>query len=202
MEYSGSAELAIAGLAEKVYGAVSQITDKGCVVRLQKRPEGTDTLAEGTQADVTMHISGTVFNAPVEVVSDAGGEIRLHFMAPVRRFQARNDYHLECRLPIIVRTVNPNGCVGAWRIAETFDISVVGLGVHVDPPFRHDGHIEICLRLPGDNRALRTTCRPAYRRVLPDGHVALGLHFSSISGLDKVRLSSFIAESLGAAAAA
>src|SRR5688500_18439824 len=89
MEYSGSAELAFAGLAEKVYGAVSHITDKSCVVRLQQRPEGADTLPVGMQVEVTMHISGPVFNAPAEVASDANGEIRLNFMAPVRRFQTR-----------------------------------------------------------------------------------------------------------------
>jgi hypothetical protein len=201
MEYSGSAELAVAGLAEKVYGPVAQVTDKGCSVRPQKRPDGADVLPPGMQVEVTMHISGTVFNAPAEVASDTNGEVSLLFLAPVRRFQARNDYRLECRMPIIVRAVNPSGCVGAWRIAETFDISIGGLGVHVDPPFRHEGQVEICLRLPGDNRALRTTCRPIYRRQLPDGHIALGLQFSSISGLDKVRVSSFIAESLGARAA-
>jgi hypothetical protein len=201
MEHTGSAELTVAGQSDKVYGSVSDVTDKGCCVRVRNRPDGANLMPPGTQADVTLHISGTVFHAPGQVLSDGSGEIKLQFLGPARRFQARNDYRLECRMPIIIRTVNPNGCVGAWRIAETFDLSVGGLGVHAEPPFRHNGHVEICLRIPGDNRALRTTCRLAYRRNLPDGHVALGLQFSSLSALDKVRVSSFIAESLGAAAA-
>lgn len=84
----------------------------------------------------------------------------------------------------------PSMMAGQARIR---DFSRDGLGILFPKPVRRGEHVDITLRVPGDNIPIFATTEVAWSEgAAPEGKMEAGLRFVSIKPLDLARLLDFV----------
>lgn len=212
------AEIKYPTLGFSLYGVVQQMGPQQMSLLLQTTPVNPEAFSPAMPVDVMIVVKGTVHAARMQVMSSQENRLSLAFVSSLQEVQRRAEARYECSLPASFRPIHSSGCFGIWNEARVYDISLGGMRLEFDPTLEIPRRIEILFKLSdpshqgrssarvyGDeglelvsaaeeNYLIRCTGRVCHSRVTPYGRVSVGVAFTKMGAMDKLKLARFLSE--------
>jgi len=215
------AELRFVARGINLYGTVVRMSAQDIAVRLKSLPVSNEMFAKNTDVELVVLARETMYTAPTQVVASGEGMLHLAFAAPVCATQRRKEQRVDVDLEVTFRSVQRTGCYGPWKAGSCKDISFGGMRLYTAPSLDVPHKVEVLIMMPdqasgtlgtgpgddsaliGENRPgavrapaagrpLKATARVCNNARRPDGCLALGLAFTSVSTEDQIRLARFL----------
>ncbi len=197
----------------KVTGVIVKMDTHVIGLRITAKPSVFSLIGEEEDGEVVFAVRGLLHRLQITYLSCQDGILLLGIGNILRGAQLRKAERVDVVVHVSWRAGRDDGSHGAWYSGFTEDISITGVKLLIPPPQEVPKQIEALIYLKNEvsseaGGALEklnisrhsnaneppVKIRGSIRHVaqLPDGNVTLGVLFSRISDVDKVRVQNFL----------
>jgi hypothetical protein len=207
-------ELFFPGPNVSLIGALLESGTDGANVQVAPGNISVDQIPIGQPLFVSLPSGAMVLQTPALVAGCARDTLILRYTGPGRLVQRRKSRRFPCAIPVNYRAIRDGQSHGAWKHAVTEDASEGGLALMIEGHLAFPTVVELQLALPGQaerfdaswphgldeshvrgdevSGLVRFTGRACHGRFRPDGTTSVGVKFSAVNPIARLRLMRYL----------